>query len=293
MSNDPNYFPDDETGIFNDLDSETVPSSSGVAPASNRRFVILAVLLVFIILIGVGVIIFFAIRQGEEARNLAGTRAAIVASNEAVNAALTRTTIALTFTKTPTPTATPTFTFTPTNTPSITPTNTASPTATLDLSATSAALTAIFVAQQTQTLAPEALTSTANARNTQFAILTGTANARRLTEQAGTPGTPTPTGGAPGVSPSPQVIVVTPTLEVIPNTPTPTFGLSVFGTPATPVAMVTVGGVGGQGGRGGMPETGFFDDLGLSSPSGLPIVALIALGLVAIIVVARRLRVKA
>ncbi|MDW8299402.1 MAG: hypothetical protein RML95_08680 [Anaerolineae bacterium] len=268
-------------GLFDDLDANAVPPP---APPRNRTFLILAIILILLIAIGLVVIILAAIDAGNRNRQLQETRVAIEQTNQAVFDALTRTTIAQTWTRTPTPTSTPTNTPEPTNTP----TNT--PTPTVDIEATEVEGTRVALLTQTFQVSALDITRTAEAFNTLFAqqtqnaaiFLTLTAQARDGTI-VGTPifVTPTPIGFLVTISPS------------------PTFGLVELGTPTTPLPFVTIGPEGiavptRTPTPRALPEGGFFDDIGLSSasPSSLPAIGLLALGLLAIIFVARRLRMR-
>lgn len=286
MANNPTLdFPEND-----DLsDLVDAPIQSSAPPPRNRLFLIAAVVLVLLIFLGLGVIILTAIDTGVRNRERQETIAAIEMTNEAVFDALTRTTIAQTWTKTPT--TTPTFTNTPT--PTETPTSTLTPT--LDLAATAAEGTRIAVLTQTFQVSELEITQTAEAFGTLFAIQTqNAALLLTLTAQAAGAGTPTPLPSDLGTP-----IFITPTPDsggvLVTISPSPTFGLIELGTPATPISLVTIG----PGGTPAptvtaLPQGGFFDDIGLgsASPSRLPIIGLLALGLVAIIFVARRLRVK-
>ncbi len=292
MANDPNFDFTESEGDLSGLEDAPIQSS---APPRNRLFLIAAVLLVLLIFFALGVIILTAIDTGVRNRERQETIAAIEKTNEAVFDALTRTSIAQTWTKTPTTTPTFTNTPTPTETPTSTLTPTLSPTPTLDLAATAAEGTRIAVLTQTFQVSELEITQTAEAFGTLFAIQTqNAALLLTLTAQAAGSGTPTPLPSELGTP-----IFITPTPDsggvLVTISPSPTFGLIELGTPATPISLVTVG----PGGTPAptvtaLPQGGFFDDIGLgsASPNSLPIIALLALGLVAVIFVARRLRVK-
>lgn len=296
MANDP------FAGLGEDLpsaDQEFAMADSG-GPRTNRRFLLIALLLVLIILITVGAILFFAFRQGQENAVLAQTAAFIETNNAQVNEALTRTSVALTWTKTPTPTATPT----------LTPTN--SPTPTIDFTATVRAAfaqtaTAEAFAQQTVMAEMTAQEGTrlalARTLTLQPAEQTGTASAlQTLNAQRTVNAALTLTARAGGNVGTPTATVDIPTREgpgITPGGPTPTLGLIVIGTLSTPISLVTV--VPGTGTPGigaptptALPDTGFFEDIGLTgeNPNSLPVIVLVALGLVGVIVIARRLRVR-
>lgn len=269
-------------------DLDTIGSTQ--PPPRNRTFLILAILAVIAIIAGVVVIILAAIDAGNRNRILQQTRVAIEQTNAAVFDALTRTTIAQTWTRTPTPT--PTFTDTPTPTPTFTnsPTPTLTLTPTVDTAATEAEGTRIAVLTQTFQFSALNITETAQAFGTLFAQQTqNAALLLTLTAQARDGVTPTPDAalGTPiFTTPTPIGLLVT-------ISPSPTFGLVELGTPAVPLALVTVA-PGATATPRTLPEGGFFDDIGLggNSPSSLPAIGLLALGLLAIIFVARRLRVK-
>lgn len=271
-------------GFLDDLDA-----NGGLPPVTppprNRTFLFLAIFLVFLIAVGLVIIIIAAIDAGNRNRELQQTRVAIEQTNEAVFDALTRTTIAQTWTRTPTPTSTPTNTPEPTNTP------TATPTPTVDIAATEAEGTRIALLTQTFQVSALEITQTAEAFLTLFAqqtqnaalFLTLTAQARDGTIVVGTPifVTPTPIGLLVTISPS------------------PTFGLVELGTPIAPLQLVTIAPEGVVVATPTptprvLPEGGFFDDIGLggNSPNSLPAIGLLALGLLAIIFVARRLRMR-
>ncbi len=293
MANDPFAGFDDSTSTDQDIEG----ADSG-GPRTNRRFLLIALLLVFIILIAVGAILFFAFRQGEQNAILAQTAAFIETNNAQVNEALTRTSVALTWTKTPTPTATPTLTPTDSPTPTIDFTATVqaafAQTATVEAFAQQTVIAELTAQEGTRlalartlTLQPAEQTGTASALQTLNAQRTVNA-ALTLTARAGG-GTPTAVVGLP----TPEGPTVTP------GGPTPTLGLIVIGTLSTPISLVTVVPGTGTPGVGGptptaLPDTGFFEDIGLTgeNPNSLPLIALVALGLIGVIVIARRLRVR-
>lgn len=121
---------DDNFAEFDDVEEST----SEEQPANNNRlFIILAIVLGILFLIGlvcVGVMAFNGIQRGN---NIAGERAAqstqIAATNQAIVQAVTETAIVLAWT--PTPSNTPTPTLTPTTTPTqvvVQPSSTPAPT---------------------------------------------------------------------------------------------------------------------------------------------------------------------
>jgi hypothetical protein len=275
--------------MANNLPLDDLDTMGGAAsPPRNRTFLILAILLVFVIFVGLVVIILAAIDARNRDRILQQTRVAIEQTNAAVFDALTRTTIAQTWTRTPTPT--PTFTNTPTPTPTFTssPTPTLTLTPTVDIAATEAEGTRVAILTQTFQFSALNITETAQAFATLFAQQTqNAALLLTLTAQARGDATPDVVLGTPiFTTPTPIGFLVT-------ISPSPTFGLVELGTPGAPLALVTVA-PGATPTPRALPEGGFFDDIGLggSSPNSLPAIGLLALGLLAIIFVARRLRVK-
>lgn len=266
-------FPEMEGGADQEFDQ---PVNGGAAPR-NTRFLFLAALLVILILIGVVAIILLALDQSRRTGEIAQTRSFIETENAKVAFAITLTTIAKSFTPTPSDTPTPTATDTPSVTPS--PTETPTPTQTITPTETATPNLAETFAKQTQdaiiaalTLQPAQLTETANAQATNLAALTLTAQAGTLATSTiefnqltvtvpgvVTVGTGTPATLVPGITEQP-------TLPVLPS--------------LSPTAA--------------LPGTGFLDDItgGGATPTNLPIIGLAAVGLVAIIFVARRLRVR-
>jgi hypothetical protein len=257
-------------------DDEIRTPVNGGQPPRNLRFLFLAALLVGVILIGVVVIILLALQQGEENRIRAQTVAFIETNNAQVAFQLTLTDIAKSFTPTPSPTPTdtdtptPTPTFTPSATETPTPTETPSPTPTEDTALQTASAIAALL-----TLPPADLTATADARLQTIVALTLTAagiGVPTLPPLVSTPIVPT---GSPAA-----VELETPTPEtLLPGVPSPVVISGTAAPTPTPDALA---------------RTGFFEDIGLggANPSNLALFGLAALGLVAIIVVARRLRAK-
>lgn len=277
---------------FDDFDEtprsdDEMPVNGGLPPRRNTRFLVLTGLLLLLILVGIVIILLVAVEESRIRTERQKTIVAIEATNAEVARALTLTMIAKSFTPTPTSTPTetytptPTFTFTPSDTPSPTPTETLTPSPTEDMSGT---LTKIAIDNliATLTLGPDALLGTANAQATLFAAMTLTAGAptvdptsvelTRIASEAVTPGTPT--------------------LTVTAGTPPPTtVGIGVI----TPLGPTREGGTPFQRPTTtAVPDTGFFDDIGVggASASNLPLFALAALGLVGIIFAARRMRTK-
>ncbi|CAG0987875.1 MAG: hypothetical protein IAE83_11990 [Anaerolinea sp.] len=280
---------------FDDFDEtprsdDEMPVNGGLPPRRNTRFLVLTGLLLLLILVGIVIILLVAVEEGRIRRDRQQTITAIEATNAEVARALTLTMIAKSFTPTPTSTPTetftptPTFTFTPSDTPSPTPTETVTPSPTEDMSGT---LTKIAIDNliATLTLGPDALLGTANAQATLFAAMTLTAGAptldptsvelTRIALESTTVGTPN-----------------TPTLTVTAGTPPPTtVGIGVI----TPLGPTREGGTPFQRPTTtAVPDTGFFDDIGVgsASPSNLPLFALAALGLVGVIFIVRRMRVQ-
>jgi hypothetical protein len=296
MANRP---PNDDTELFglgdlnggdNPFGDEDIGAPAAGGPR-NTRFLLYAVALVVLILIGAVAIIFFAIDQANRTRERQQTAAAIIATNEEIARQLTLTQVALSFTPTPTNTPSPTFTFTPSDTPTITPTETPSPTVTNtptetpDALGTNNALTATALIANL-TLRPAELTGTALALQQTFFAQTLTAAAQLNLTSTGVAQLPTDGGtlGTPGTPGTPGAI--SPTAGIVTITPSPTGGGGVIVITITPTVTE-------------LPDGGVFDDIGGiidnsgGGMGGLAVVGLAALGLVAVIVVARRLRVRA
>ncbi len=280
-SNDSDIF---DMGDFEDFgepafgeEEVAVPGNGGGAAPRNRRFLVFAVLLVAVILVAVVLIIFAAANQGEQNRIRALTVAAIETNNARIAQQITLTVIAKSWTPTPTNTATPTETPTPTATPTATETPTAtasqspSPSPTIDLGATQTqdALQKTLDAIMALTLKPSDLTGTALAKQATFTAQTATA--------AAAAGLATATGQPAGIA------TVTP----------PSFAGTAPVTILGPEGGTVVPGVTGTATPKFYATTGFFEDIGAgANPNNLPLFGLAALGLVAIIFAARRLRVK-
>lgn len=274
------------TGFFDDLDTNGLQPSAP-PPPRNRNFLFLAIVLVLLIAAGLVIIILAAIDAGNRNRILQQTRVAIEQTNEAVFDALTRTTIAQTWTRTPTPTSTPTDTPTPTSTPTITP----SPTE--DFEATAVEGTRIALLTQTFQVSELEITQTAEAFGTLFAQQTQ--NAALLLTLTAQPRDFTPSPTLEVAIGTPIFVTPTPIGLLVTISPSPTFGLVELGTPIAPLQLVTLAPEGVATltpTPRALPEGGFFDDVGLNAPSRLPAIGLVALGLLAIIFVARRLRTR-
>lgn len=303
------------SGFTDEIDltpSEVITTQGG----RNTRFVVLATVLVLLILLGAVGIILLAIDQGRKQTEFAGTAAAIYATNTQVAIYNFQTQTAAAWTKTPTYTPTPTDTPTPTETP--TPTSTDTP----DFDATNTA-----EAQTREALmlteGPANATATEVARQLTAFAQTQTAAANSQTQTALAPtATSTPSNTLPpGITPSvtPIVVTVTPGTQVtvssgtqppldinltvvfptqgpiiiIPMTATKIPTLNKDQKTQTKAVLLTATALGTPVSE--MPDTGFFDDVVLANagPMGMTMVAISAIGLVALIVAARRLRVQA
>jgi hypothetical protein len=299
------------SGFTDEIDltpSEVITTQGG----RNTRFVVLATVLVLLILLGAVGIILLAIDQGRKQSEFAGTAAAIYATNTQVAIFNFQTQTAAAWTDTPTYTPTPTDTPTPTETPTSTPTETP------DIDATN---TAVALTEQALMLTegPANATLTEVARQLTSFVQTQTAAANALTQTALAP-TLTPTASntlPPGITPSvtpiaPQIVTATPgaadgtpasinvnltlvfptqgPIVIVTNTPIPT--LNRDQKTQTRAAQMTATSLGTP--VDAIPDTGFFDDVVLANAGsmGMTMVTISALGLVAVIVAARRLRVR-
>jgi len=244
-------------------------------PRRNTTFLVVATILVIVFILALGGATFFIIRTNEDAAIREQTIQAIYKTNTAVAIAIQATETAKAWT--PTPSNTPTPTETPTPTPSDTPSPTPSPTETptrdpLELSltpGTPVTLTPISDQDLTATaLAMEAANQTATAL-----ALTGGPDLLTLQAQQ------TETALADSFNL---------TQTAIANELTLTAGA---GTPGVIVVTVTPG---GPTATKRLADTGLFEDLAGSAggPNSLAVVGFAALGLVSLIVVARRLRIK-
>jgi hypothetical protein len=130
-----------------------------------------------------------------------------------------------------------------------------------------------------QTASTQAAIETQNAL--QIQILTQTAEAALFTPTLEPSATPTASSvpDTPTISPTPVVVVATPTTTSTPDPATVAAMQTALSLQMTQTAQATRG-VGGQG----MPATGFFDEI------GLPTLIVLAVALVAVIFLARRLR---
>jgi hypothetical protein len=316
------FFDDDDKGRV-DFDDDDFPSGLGDADESempniderdergtNPAFIILAILMIILFVVGLGVVLFLATRDtGPTELELSAT--AVVQFNEtqmafqaqtqtqsAIEQQLTQTAAfeSLFLTQTALA-ASPTPTDTPTRPPTLTPTPSPNPD---ELTAT--ALIANVLTREVLSLTPPNLTETA-------AALTLTA----LNFTATPTNTPTETSVAPTdlptLSPTAEpTLIVTSPLDVVNQTataiagafltatanalegqgggvvvtlepPTPEFGTPLV-TPqpgVTPVATA-------------LPDTGLFDDVIGGSGDGMGLLALAVFGLIGVIFVSRRLR---
>lgn len=301
------------SGFTDEIDltpSEVITTQGG----RNTRFVVLATVLVLLILLGAVGIILLAIDQGRKQSEFAGTAAAIYATNTQVAIYNFQTQTAAAWTKTPTYTPTPTDTPTPTETSTPTPTETPNMTQTGD--ALTQTANAIMLTQgpvnSTNTAIAAQLTAFAQTQTAAANIQTQTALAPTATY---TPSNTLAPGVTPSITPSPvpqqQVTVVSGTqppldinltvvfptqgpIIIIPMTATKIPTLNKDQKTQTKAALLTATALGTPV-AGGIPDTGFFDDVVLANagPMGVTMVAVSALGLVALIVAARRLRVHA
>ncbi len=278
---------DFDLGDFGDFEEpsfpeeEFLPPEEAPAPRAQRNVAFLAVaaLLVLLFLLGLGGVATLIIRQNEEALAYTQTVGAIYQTNTAVAMIAQATATAKAWTPTPSPTPTPTETPTPTptETPTETPTPSETPTPDVAGTETAAALTAtamgsLQAADQTATAAANAaLTLTAQPPFDETGTFTAMETANAIA--SGTFAVGTGTQVAVGVS-------ATPGEETVPPVVTVTAPPGDF-TPARPTVTALSG-------------TGFFEDVaaGKASPGSLAVVGFAALGLVGVIVAARRLRVK-
>jgi len=288
-------FPTEEDAEFLPPDNMGGPSER---PPRNTTFLIIAIVLVLLFLGALGGIAALVLNQSEIQRQTSGTAQAVLATNTQVQAFIFATQTAKAWTKTPTPTSTPTDTPTPTptNTPTETPTNTPSPTVDVAGTQTQIALNIL-------TLQPSDLTATENAIQTENAVNTQIASGGGPTPtvEGGIGGADTATPGTPGTGTGP----ITATSPGGSGTAIG-FGQSATPTPAnvTPLGPtatgqqvnvnITVGAKTATAIATSLAHTGFFDDIagGKASPSSLAVVGLAAFGLVGLIFVARRFRVR-
>jgi len=183
-------FGDLEEPSFPDDDSNLLPpdSPSGGRAPRNTTFLIVAVALVVIVLLGLAGIAIFVIGNGTQQLAFQQTSTTIAMTNEYVGTAIAATATAKSWTATPTPTETPTDTPTATLTPTETETPTPTPTETVDVGATNDALTAAAV------ISPDDMTATAAGFLTQTAEAGGGTATETPTECVGCGGPVTATG---------------------------------------------------------------------------------------------------
>jgi cytoskeletal protein RodZ len=174
-------FPDDDSNL---LPPDTPPER----PPRNTTFLIVAVALVVIFLLGLAGIAIAVLNNSTNEGIRQQTEAAIVATNQFVGTAIAGTATAKSWTATPSPTDTPTNTPTETATPTSTETPTETPTATFDESI--------------------AMTQTADANNTATALAGGVAVVESPTCEA-------PCGGAFTATP---IVTLAPSAQIVPST---------------------------------------------------------------------------
>jgi hypothetical protein len=272
---------DFDLGDFGDIEEPSFPEDEFLPPEEapvarpqrNVVFLVIAILLVLLFLFGLFGITSLVISNQATLAAYTQTAGAVYLTNTAVAVALNATNTANAWTKTPTPTQTPTDTATPTPTETFTPSPTETPTPTIDVEATNNAATQ--TAQAALEMRVIDITNTAAAQETIMAM---TNEAATLTAAAASPGV-----GGP-VSPADQTL----TAIALTSAAGTRIALGVSATSPFETAKPTITGTKKLAG------TGFFDDVatGKANPSSLAVVGFAALGLVGVIVVARRLRVK-
>jgi hypothetical protein len=294
-------FDDDPLGTFGDGDDFSFDDDLESEPRSNRTFVVLAVLIIFLFLIGVAGVLFFALRntgpspqdvtrtaianinatqqlllnatQTQSAENAAATGTQVVIDSTTTAVALVQQTLqaqafatqmALEATQTALaqPTATPT--------PSLTPTLSDE-----DIAATqAAAITDLPPAAQFTAQAETAIAQATFDAGTQIAATLSAAQ----TEAALNPPTATGIVGPGGLRPEDVLLTAT--------------ALSQTLSPQTPLATTPeIGGtafVVATARPDRLPDTGLFDDISGSNSFG--VLALMAVGLIGVIAAARRMR---
>jgi cytoskeletal protein RodZ len=264
-----------------DLDEDEGEEAAG--GGRSPFFVIAAILLVLIILGGGAFLVTQLIGDNEQQQQLEETRAAIVATNQAVEQFLTETEEANIANSNATATA---DAFTDTPTPTFTPSDT--PTPTVDTASTE---TAVFAA--TSNAAGTATALVEEIQQTSQAQLNATITAQFLTAEA------------QNVTPPTMAPTDTPTDDAGPtDEPTPTReGVSVSAVQQTATALALIlrpdlitpadgdGGVtpipGRPTPRPDLPDTGIFDDVVGTDPG---MIALAAFGLLGVIFISRGLR---
>ncbi|MCS6836907.1 MAG: hypothetical protein NZ750_12935 [Anaerolineae bacterium] len=271
---DPDSDIDFGQDIFSeDLDDEREPTIEQ-SQGPSKGFIILAVLLIVVLLVGFGVLIFALTSGGVDP--LDPTRTAIAEVNA--------TTLAQAAAVDATNTAAAVLTSTAL---AASPTPSPSPTATVDITATAQAIGATFTAQAVFVLATQqAIASTQQALQTAAALqplqATQTALAAAQDEEA----TPTPERVTGGLSIADVQATATRLAQLF-SQPTPTPAGLGLPTPTpiggtirgTPIATPAIGGP-------ALPDTGLLDDL--ASNPGL--FMLMAFGLMGVIVLARAAR---
>ncbi len=256
-------FPEDEAF----LPPDTPPPGSG---PRNMTFVILAVALVIIFLLGLGAIVVSILVNQPKDVAFIQTSTSIALTNQAVILQVTATAVASAWTKTPTPTDT--FTPSPTDTPTITDTPTDTPTPTIDDTE---------VAGETQT-------SDANIVLTDSAMTALAAQGTSVATQTTLTDTPTTSSASltPSLTPSgSETVTPIPVSTTATSTPAATLTF----TPAQPTCAP---GQSAKTDHCNLTQDGLFDDLagGNAGPSSLALLGGMALVLVAVIFGARRLR---
>jgi hypothetical protein len=272
---------DFDLGDFGDIEEPSFPEDEFLPPEEapvarpqrNVVFLVIAILLVLLFLFGLFGITSLVISNQATLAAYTQTAGAVYLTNTAVAVALNATNTANAWTKTPTPTQTPTDTPTPTPTETFTPSPTETPTPTIDVEATNTSLT--MTAQAALEMRVIDITNTAVAQETLLAM---TNVAATLTAQFGS-------GGA--VPPEQQTQTAIALLTQAAQT-----GTIIVQLPTTVSPFETAKPTRIQPTK--LPNGGFFDDVstGKASPSSLAVVGFAALGLVGVIVVARRLRVR-
>jgi hypothetical protein len=267
----------DEQGDMPVMDTEPEEQSGG-----NRTFLILAGLMILLFLVGLGLVLFLALRDTgptpaqQTATAISLTNVAIAEfANETATAAagiLFATQTAEAYTDTPSPSPSPT------TEPTVTPTPTLDATvlaATQFIEATQTALAgAALSAQETATAIAQQ--STLNAQSTE-AALTAQAN-------VGTPIAQGPTN-TPAAPPPLSAINQTAT-AIAAQFLTATAAADAGSAEATP----TQDGFAPVVRPTALPQTGLFDDVVGGGRDGVGLLALAVVGLVGVIVIARRLR---
>lgn len=278
----------DRGGDNIDLNLEDEPAEDG---GRSPIFIIAAVLLVLVILGGGGVLIFTLLNNNQQSETIEQTRVAILATNQAVEAALTQTEQAVISARNATATA---DAFTDTPTPSLTPSDT--PTPTVDVGGTQTAIAiGTANAQASSTALAQSIQQTAAANlNATLTAQAGTAIAQNVTPPTMAP-TLTPSETPEGPTPTPQD--PTPTIEDEPNGGVPVGAVEQTATALalilrpdliTPGVSTPVGGRATPTPFADLPNTGIFDDVVGTDPS---LIMLLAFGLLGVIFVSRGLRV--